>query len=147
MSRRRVERNEIDVAALHYMSSPPAGGASIQAPTSWLGSIEPATPNDIQLTKMRRHVIVDAVHTAFGPDARIYLFGSRTDDRKFGGDIDLLIEVGRSDEDWLRSMLRAGGRIQRRIGERKIDLVVTDGSPEREGQLIIRNARRQGVPL
>ncbi len=101
----------------------------------------------MRLTEIQRQVIVDAVRTAFGPDARIYLFGSRTDDRKRGGDIDLLVELPRPGGDWLRPTLHAVGRIQRLIGERKIDLVVTDGSPEREEQLIIRNARRQGVPL
>ena len=101
----------------------------------------------MRLTGMQRQVIVEAVRTAFGPGARTFLFGSRTDDRKFGGDIDLLVEVGQPAKDRLSSTLRAVGRIQRRIGERKIDLVVTDDSPEREAQLIIRNARRQGVPL
>ena len=79
--------------------------------------------------------------------AKTYLFGSRTDDQKYGGDIDLLVEVKLPNSEWLEPIIRAITLIQRRIGERKIDLVVTDGSPERESELIIQNARKNGVPL
>lgn len=53
--------------------------------------------------------------------ARIYLFGSRVDDTKRGGDIDLLIlseKLSESD----RGMIRLG--LHERLGEQKIDLVI-----------------------
>ncbi|GFO55596.1 hypothetical protein GMSM_26030 [Geomonas sp. Red276] len=61
----------------------------------------------------------------FDPAAEVYLFGSRTDDSKRGGDIDILI----------RSDLLARGRVEdireeifRHLEEQKIDLVLTGKS-------------------
>jgi predicted nucleotidyltransferase len=58
-------------------------------------------------------------------DAKIYLFGSRVDDNKRGGDIDLLIvskDINRKD---IRNL-----RIEffRKFGEQKMDIVLDDGS-------------------
>nr|VFK38380.1 MAG: Nucleotidyltransferase domain-containing protein [Candidatus Kentron sp. SD]VFK43523.1 MAG: Nucleotidyltransferase domain-containing protein [Candidatus Kentron sp. SD]VFK79582.1 MAG: Nucleotidyltransferase domain-containing protein [Candidatus Kentron sp. SD] len=55
------------------------------------------------------------------PKAEIYLFGSRTDDGKRGGDIDLLVMSKRID---------AGGKtaiimeLHDRLGEQRIDMIV-----------------------
>jgi len=47
-------------------------------------------------------VIVDAVKETFGPDAKIWLFGSRVDETKRGGDIDLLIKTDQVDVEKLK---------------------------------------------
>ena len=52
-----------------------------------------------------------------------------------------MVEIDAPDRNWLEPKLRAVALIQLRIGERKIDLVVTDRSAERESQLIVQNAR------
>jgi predicted nucleotidyltransferase len=101
----------------------------------------------MRLSTDEREAIVEAIRQTFGAGAKTWLFGSRTDDRKRGGDIDLLVESLQPEAESVRLALQAIGRIQRAIGEQKIDLVVTDGSPEKEGLLIIKNARQQGVPL
>ena len=101
----------------------------------------------MRLKQTDREAIVETVHEVFGPEARTFLFGSRTDDRKFGGDIDLLVEVEAQSRDWIEATIRAAALIKLRIGDRKLDLVVTDRSPLREAQLIIRNAREQGALL
>jgi len=44
----------------------------------------------MRLKETERRAIVEAVREAFGQETRTYPFGSRTDDRKYGGDIDLL---------------------------------------------------------
>lgn len=47
-------------------------------------------------------MIVDAVKETFGPDAKIWLFGSRVDETKRGGDIDLLIKTDQVDVEKLK---------------------------------------------
>jgi len=75
--------------------------------------------------------------------ADIWLFGSRVDDRRKGGDIDLYIETRH--EMQLTDQLRLTSRLQRALGFRKIDLVIrTPGSPERS---IFQTAKEMGVQL
>lgn len=80
-----------------------------------------------------------------GQQARVKLFGSRTRDDLRGGDIDLLIELAEPTPDKLALSLRAGARLQVVIGQRKIDVLVTD--PETEETPLIRAARREGIAL
>ena len=58
-------------------------------------------------------------------NAKLYLFGSRVDDSKKGGDIDLLIVA----KDFTKKHLRKL-RIDffKHFGEQKMDIVVDDGS-------------------
>ena len=46
----------------------------------------------MRLTSEQAHLIRDVVQRHFGERSRIWLFGSRTDDRAVGGDIDLYVE-------------------------------------------------------
>jgi len=54
-------------------------------------------------------------------DAAVYLYGSRVDDRKRGGDIDLLIMSGRLTGEDKRSIRMS---LYDLLGEQKIDIVV-----------------------
>ena len=47
----------------------------------------------MRVTPQQQSVIRTAVAETFGETANIWLFGSRVDDNKRGGDIDLLIET------------------------------------------------------
>ena len=93
----------------------------------------------MRLSHQEASSIRQTVH-ALDPDAGIYLFGSRVDDNKRGGDIDLLIMSDR-----LTSA--AAGPIRWRlwelIGEQKIDIVIAkdDSDP------FVRIALKEGVPL
>ncbi len=57
-------------------------------------------------------------------DAKLYLFGSRTDDAKKGGDIDLLIVSDELNRQSIRSI-----RLEffKHFGEQKLDIVLDDG--------------------
>lgn len=59
----------------------------------------------------------------FDPKAEVYLFGSRADDTRRGGDIDLLIFSKRIG---LRERLRLQSALEDALGLRKIDLVIVD---------------------
>lgn len=109
----------------------------------------PAWYNDVimRLNDIQRRAIRNAVSKYFGSHARVFLFGSRVDDSRRGGDIDLLVEVSDIDPDSnsaITAKLSAVADIQRQIGERKIDLVVA--SPETD-KPVVANARRSGVAV
>ncbi|MES1941993.1 hypothetical protein T5B8_17221 [Salinisphaera sp. T5B8] len=99
----------------------------------------------MRLTDDQRNAIREEVTRVFGPNARVRLFGSRVDDAARGGDIDLYIESEGNAADLLDQELRLHARLLRRLGERRIDIVVHDGRhPLRS---IDAEARRTGVPL
>jgi predicted nucleotidyltransferase len=85
----------------------------------------------------------------FGAEARVWLFGSRVDDHRRGGDYDLYLEVGPMEAtavvDAKLSML-AELHATPEFEDERIDLVVRrrDSAPELP---IHRSAREQGVPL
>ena len=58
-------------------------------------------------------------------EAKIYLFGSRTDDTKKGGDIDLLVVSNKLTKKEMR-LLRID--FYEHFGEQKIDIILDDGS-------------------
>jgi len=93
----------------------------------------------MRLSDTERDAIRQTI-TALDPDARIYLFGSRTDDTKRGGDIDLLIISSRLKHDE-RGKIR--WNLWEQIGEQKIDIIIArdDADP------FVKIALQSGVPL
>jgi predicted nucleotidyltransferase len=81
---------------------------------------------NMRFTASQQQAIKDSVF-AFLPDAKVLLYGSRTDDSKRGGDIDLLVLKSGSFEKSVHLKILAA--FYRRIGEQKIDLLIED--PER----------------
>lgn len=96
----------------------------------------------MRLSDQERRIIRNAAAEIFGPDARVILFGSRVDDARRGGDIDLFVETPDT-ADILAKKMRFAVQLQMRLGEQKIDIVVaTDPS-----RLIEQEARRTGVAI
>ena len=79
----------------------------------------------------------------FGTGAKVYLFGSRTDDNKKGGDIDLYIETTAKKKlfDKKVKMLQM---LYERLGEQKIDIVVNNHA---NPLYIHQIAREEGILL
>lgn len=99
----------------------------------------------MRLSAEQRQAILEEVAASFGPQAVVRLFGSRVNDSARGGDIDLHIESGGSPADLLDRELRLRARLLRRLGERRIDVIVQAGDqPPRPIDL---EARQTGVRL
>ncbi len=99
----------------------------------------------MRLTPFEREVIRRATAEIAGPAARVLLFGSRTDAGLRGGDIDLLIELPQPRADRLALGLRIGARIERQLGEQRIDVLVAD--PASAETPVLTAARRDGIVL
>ena len=65
---------------------------------------------------------IKQIITELDPVARIYLFGSRTDDTKKGGDIDIIIL---SKVLTFKDKLKIRYKLKSILGNRKIDLIIT----------------------
>lgn len=90
-------------------------------------------------------VIKEIASAVFGARAAVWLFGSRADDAKKGGDIDLYIELPPEDYDYARKV-RFWCELVKHLGDQKIDIVInkTGSSPH----LPIHDvARAKGVRL
>ncbi|MEI6873643.1 MAG: nucleotidyltransferase domain-containing protein [Spirochaetota bacterium] len=72
----------------------------------------------------------------------VYLFGSRTDDAKKGGDIDLFMEI-QDRSDLFPKKIRFLAMLKRRIGDQRIDVVFNEDA----SRLIEQEARRWAIRL
>jgi predicted nucleotidyltransferase len=100
---------------------------------------------EMRVSDRERSAIREAVARHFGADARVLLFGSRTDDDRRGGDIDLYVETDLAPAEANRAKLLTIADVQLAIGEQKIDLVV---SPLMDPRGLLRQEiDREAVPL
>jgi len=95
----------------------------------------------MRITEHEKNVIVDAVKNA-DPDARVWLFGSRTDDTKKGGDIDIAVFSEKLNNDSIQ-VIKIRRFICNKIGEQKIDIITTKDGKE----AIFRLAMAEGIEL
>lgn len=75
----------------------------------------------MRLSQKEKQIIVKAV-LLFDPNAAIYLFGSRVNDRKRGGDIDLLVLSNKLN---YNDKIRIKKYIFSHLDEQKIDIVIS----------------------
>jgi predicted nucleotidyltransferase len=96
----------------------------------------------VRLSPAYQAIIKAEAISVFGDNAAVFLFGSRVDDSKKGGDIDLFIRT--ADKDGLfEKKIRILARLKRQIGEQKIDVVFN----EDEDRLIEQEVRKWSIPL
>ena len=76
----------------------------------------------MRLQKVIIDKIKEAIYDSFG-NVNIYLFGSRTDDMKSGGDIDLAIDVDISRIEFRKNKIRFLTTLIKKEFDLKIDLV------------------------
>ncbi|WP_084605145.1 nucleotidyltransferase domain-containing protein [Desulfonatronum thioautotrophicum] len=96
----------------------------------------------MRLTEQQQTAIKHTAKEFFGDGARVYLFGSRTDDTRRGGDIDLCI-FPKDRQNLLQKKVKFLASLDRIIGEQKIDVILY-----RDGKTgIEQTAMETGVPL
>ncbi|SRR5574344_2295309 len=92
------------------------------------------------------NAIRDVASAIFGETATIRLFGSRTDDNKKGGDIDLLIQYNQQISRMERYRLKIKFLVQLKkiIGDQKIDVIIDNGQ---QHNTIIHQVYNEGILL
>ena len=101
----------------------------------------------MRLTPQQQSAIRTAVAETFGENATSWLFGSRVDDNKRGGDIDLLIETKELDVTKIvRSELAFLTKLQMKLGEQRIDVLV-DYPSRKYTPPIFTIAKQTGIQL
>jgi len=96
------------------------------------------TPKQIAVIKQKTALI-------FGENAQVFLFGSRVDDTKKGGDIDLFIELSEEIEHPTAKILYLNGLLQQSLGMQKIDIIFH--APSYDWQPIHTAAKETGILL
>lgn len=101
----------------------------------------------MRLSPQERETLKQAARACFDAGAVVRLFGSRADDTRKGGDIDLLIETALTDPDQIaQAHTRFLSRVYSCLGEQKIDVLID--FPTRKKRLpIYEVARETGVLL
>lgn len=101
----------------------------------------------MRLTSQQIAEIKSIAQEVWGRDVQIRLFGSRVDDQRRGGDIDLYISgVSLGTDAELETKLSFLVKLKQRLGEQRIDVVFAP-APGQTGQPIQRMAELTGVPL
>lgn len=80
----------------------------------------------MRLHETQRAAIKKIVADTVGADSRVLLFGSRVDDAKRGGDIDLMIETDHVIANRVALLCKLEGRSAMALGDRKVDVLLKD---------------------
>ncbi|MCL4555825.1 MAG: nucleotidyltransferase domain-containing protein [Gammaproteobacteria bacterium] len=78
----------------------------------------------MRLTKQQQIGIKSTALALCGVDATVFLFGSRLDDSKKGGDIDLIIKVEHEVNNPALLAAQIQAKLSRKLGEQKIDVLL-----------------------
>jgi uncharacterized protein len=101
----------------------------------------------MRLAKAEITIIKSVAVEVWGVKTKIYLFGSRTDDSKKGGDIDLYVSLDEEPQPQKIMLQKAEflAKLDLLLGEQKIDLLVR--TKYNKQLSIIKTAQKTGVAL
>lgn len=102
----------------------------------------------MRLNDSERRAIAQAAQECLPPGTRVRLFGSRLDDSRRGGDIDLLVEppLALDAEAQVAQRTRFVARLYRLMGERRIDVLLVPAD-QPDPRPVVQAARRDGQLL
>jgi predicted nucleotidyltransferase len=98
------------------------------------------SPGLMRLSHSQSQMISEQIHRHFGEGAAIWLFGSRLDDHKKGGDVDLYVEAAHHT---LLDEIRCKIKLEESL-DMPVDLIVRHPT---ESSLIAKIAKTQGERL
>ncbi len=101
----------------------------------------------MRLTPFERQALKAAAQNCFDAQVVVRLFGSRLDDSRKGGDIDLHIATQLTDPAQIaRAHSRFLAQVYASMGEQKMDVLI-DYPPRQQELPVYRIAREQGLVL
>lgn len=92
----------------------------------------------MRISNFERNSIIKNAKKIFGRDVEIFLFGSRIDDNKKGGDIDLYVKTNIKD-DLHQKKFDFIIALEDEIGEQKIDVIIAKDSTREIEKEAIKN--------
>lgn len=95
----------------------------------------------MRLSATQQQCILQATRKNFGPDTKVWLFGSRADNARRGGDIDLYVETNLLNT--FMPTLRCKIAIEEGL-DLHVDLIVSDRSKNKP---IYQIAKNRGIQL
>ena len=95
----------------------------------------------MRLQKQEIHTILQVARHIYGEKVKVYLFGSRLDNTKRGGDIDLLIRT-EEEKKGVLARIRMIAQLKFLLGDQKIDII-----GDHEESIVAQEALRKGVLL
>ncbi len=98
----------------------------------------------MRLNETERTAIMHNARKHFGADASVRLFGSRVDQSKKGGDIDLLIHADQGKMNLKKKLLFLVD-LKKEIGQRKIDVVFDRN--ENKNSFFIQSIKKKSIAL
>ncbi len=87
--------------------------------------------------------IIKRVILKYIEDAKIFLFGSRVDDNKRGGDIDIFVQTDKTIS--LKKQIKILTEIEMNGIERRVDLLLQ--MPNSRDRAIFQTAKKEGIVL
>ena len=101
----------------------------------------------MRLSQKEQRDIISTFKNCFKEDDHLWVFGSRIDPQKKGGDIDLYVETHENDtKTALLNRLKFSGDLKEKIGDQKIDIVLNVLSKNYHLP-IYKIARAEGIKL
>ncbi|QFY88706.1 nucleotidyltransferase domain-containing protein [Magnetovirga frankeli] len=99
----------------------------------------------MRLTQHQITCIKQTARAVLGDGARVILFGSRVDDAKKGGDIDLLFETDQLVSNRAATVGSIYVALIRQLGDRKIDILLKDSATP--SAPVLEVAQQTGIQL
>lgn len=99
----------------------------------------------MRLSEFEIDSIKNMAEQHFGKDVQVYLFGSRVNNQKRGGDIDLFIRTSQDNTLTTRAKIEFVSNLIEQIGEQKIDVVLENQLAGNSG--FLKTIHQTGIQL